>query len=221
MKTVSSFCLAALCLVGLVVVAGSSVSGQRASAANDGWISLFDGKSLDGWKMSGNQTTFTVADGAIVVNGPRSHLYYTGPVENHEFKNFEWKADVMTFPGSNSGMYFHTTWQDDGWPDKGFEVQVNNSHTDPKRTGGLYDIKDNYEAPAKDNEWFTQLIIVQGKHVVIKVNGKTITDYTEPDDFAPKADHAGRRISSGTFALQGHDPKSKVLYKNIMVKPLP
>jgi hypothetical protein len=118
-------------------------------------------------------------------------------------------------------MYFHTAWQDDGWPEKGFEVQVNNSHTDPKRTGGLYDIKDNFEAPAKDNEWFTQLIIVQGKHVVIKVNGKTITDYTEPDGFAPAADHAGRKIGSGTFALQGHDPKSKVLYKNIMVKPLP
>ncbi len=191
------------------------------SAQSDGWVSLFDGKTLDGWKPSENPTTFSVADGAIVVNGPRSHLYYVGPVNNHVFKNFEWKADVMTTAGSNSGMYFHTEFQEGGWPAKGYEVQVNNSHTDWRRTGGLYAIVDVKEPPAKDNEWFTQHIIVTGKHVVIKVNGTTTVDYTEPDNVERPADMAGRKLASGTFALQGHDPKSKVLYKNIQVKVLP
>jgi 3-keto-disaccharide hydrolase len=205
----------------LAVFSTIDFAASQNSARSEGWISLFDGKSLSGWKASDKEGTFSVRDGMIVVNGPRSHLYYVGPVENHNFKNFELKADVMTTPGSNSGIYFHTAYQEQGWPDKGFEVQVNNSHTDWKRTGGLYDIKDVREAPAADNEWFTERISVQGKGIRTYVNEKLIVDYTEPANVTPPENHPGRRLSSGTFALQGHDPKSKVFYKNIMVRPLP
>jgi hypothetical protein len=208
--------LSALTVAALVTLAGASLPAQQG-----GWVSLFDGKTLDGWKVGENAASFKVENGAIVVNGERAHLFYVGPVGKHDFKNFEFKADVMTTPGSNSGIYFHTTYQEGGWPSKGYEVQVNNSHTDPKRTAGLYGIKDNMEAPAKDGEWFTMQIVVQGKHVTTSVNGKTIADYTEPDNAERPADMKERLISSGTFALQGHDPKSKVFVKNIMVKPLP
>jgi hypothetical protein len=208
--------LKTLSVAAIVTLAAATLPAQ-----DTGWVSLFDGKTLDGWKVGANAASFTVADGAIVINGPRAHLYYVGPVQNHEFKNFEFKADVMTTPGSNSGIYFHTAYQEDGWPSKGYEVQVNNSHTDPKRTAGLYAVKDNMEPPAKDGEWFTMQITVQGKHVTTAVNGKTIVDYTEPDNVERPADMKARLISSGTFALQGHDPKSKVFVKNIMVKPLP
>ncbi len=191
------------------------------SAQTDGWVSLFDGKTLDGWKASENPATFCVADGAIVVDGPRSHLYYVGPVNNHVFTNFEFKADVMTTPGSNSGMYFHTEFQEGGWPAKGYEVQVNNSHTDWRRTGGLYAIVDVKVPPAADNTWFTQQITVVGNKVVIKVDGKPTAEYAEPAGVERPPDMAGRKLGSGTFALQGHDPKSKVFFKNIMVKVLP
>ena len=189
-------------------------------AQSDGWISLFDGKTLDGWKASENPATFSVKDGMLVVDGPRAHLYYVGPVGNHNFTNFEWKADVMTTPGSNSGMYFHTEYQETGWPSKGYEVQVNNSHTDWRRTGGLYAVVDVKEPPAKDNEWFTQHITVVGKQVTIKVNGKVTAEYTEPDTVERPAEMAGRKLGSGTIAIQGHDPKSKVFYKNIQLKVL-
>jgi hypothetical protein len=179
---------------------------------SDGWTKLFDGKTLDGWKVGENASTFSVEDDAIVVFGNRAHLFYDGPLKNHNFKNFEFKAKVMTFPGANSGMYIHTTYQETGWPEKGYEIQVNNSHTDWRRTGSVYAIQDVKEAPAKDNEWFTQHIIVQGKKITVKVNDKVINEYTEGED---------GRLSSGTVALQGHDPKSKVLYKDIMIKPLP
>lgn len=187
---------------------------------NKGWISLFDGKSLEGWKANG-QGTFSVEDGSIKVAGPTSHLFYEGSVRNHDFKNFEFKAQVMTKPGSNSGIYFHTGYQEKGFPDKGFETQVNNSHTDWKRTGGLYDIKDTKEVYVKDDVWFTEYIHVEGKHVVVKINDTVVTDWTQPDDYTPPKGHPGRIISTGTFALQGHDPKSIVFFKNIMVKPLP
>jgi hypothetical protein len=192
-----------------------------AADPGDGWQVLFDGKSLDGWKASDAPGTFTVADGELVVHGARSHLFYVGPFQNHDFKNFELKAEVMAKAGANSGVYFHTAWQETGWPDAGFEVQVNNTHKDPKKTAGLYDIKDNFEAPAKDDEWFTLTIHVEGKHVITKVNDKVITDYIEPDDFQPAPKHLGRKIAHGTFAIQGHDPGSEVHYKNIRVKALP
>ena len=184
------------------------------------WISLFDGKSFNGWKMGENPGTFSIEDGSIKVAGPRSHLYYDGAVMNHDFKNFEFKAQVMTKPGSNSGIYFHTVFQEKGFPDKGFEVQVNNSHTDWKRSGGLYDIKDTREVYVKDDVWYTEYIRVEGKHVIVKINDQVVTDWTQPEDFVPAKNHLNRIIASGTFALQGHDPKSIVYYKDIMVRPL-
>ncbi len=199
------------------LVSCSSTSKSNGSK----WISLFDGKSLDGWKVGDHPETFKVDSGMIIVNGVTSHLFYEGDVQNHDFKNFEFKADVMTKPGSNSGIYFHTAFQQGGWPAKGYEVQVNNSHTDWRRTGGLYAVDDVKEVYVKDDEWFTEYIRVEGKHVIIKLNDRTVVDYTEPENVERPADMAGRKISDGTFALQGHDPKSKVYFKNIMVKPLP
>lgn len=206
----------AVVLMGLIALSNTSKLKIK-----KGWISLFDGKSLDGWKASDQPGTFSVEDGAIKVAGPRSHLFYEGPVMDHNFTNFEFKALVMTKPGSNSGVYFHTVYQENGFPDKGFEVQVNNSHTDWKRTAGLYDIKDTKEVYVKDNVWFTLYIKVQGKHVITKINKTVVTDWTQPDGFVPPEGHPGRIIDHGTFALQGHDPKSVIFFKDIMVRPLP
>ena len=205
-------CALVLCLTG------SLLSAAETSADKDGWISLFDGKTLDGWKCGGNPKSFFVEDGKLVAKaiGGNAHLFYDGAVKGHQFKNFEVKADVMTTPGSNSGLYIHTAFQASGWPTKGYEIQVNVSHADPKKSGGLYSIKDCFAPPAKDNEWYTQEIVVKGKRIISKINGQLIFDYTEPADW----DNADRRLSSGTFALQAHDPKSTVYFKNIRVKPL-
>jgi len=195
-------------------------SSTRTLKQDKGWISLFDGKTFNGWKAGENPGTFTIEDGSIKVAGIRSHLYYDGPVKDHDFTNFEFKAQVMTKPGSNSGIYFHTAFQEKGFPDKGFEVQVNNSHTDWKRSGGLYDIKDTREVYVKDDAWYTEYIRVEGKHVIVKINDQIVTDWTQPEDFVPAKNHLKRFIATGTFALQGHDPKSIVYYKDIMVRPL-
>lgn len=188
-----------------------------AHAQKKGWIKLFDGKTLDGWRVGANASSFSVQDGAIVVFGPRAHLFYVGDVEGANFKNFEYKAKVMTMPGANSGMYIHTEYQEDGWPEKGHEIQVNNSHTDWRRTASVYGIQDVREAPARDEKWFTQHIIVQGNKITVKIDGKVVNEYVEPDDRKGQP----RSLSSGTFALQAHDPESKVYFKDIMVKILP
>jgi len=197
------------------------ISSGSAPKKADEWISLFDGKTLNGWKVGKNASTFSIENGTIVAHGETAHLFYVGDVKNHNFKNFDFKAKVMTEPGSNSGIYFHTEYQEEGWPAKGYEVQVNNSHTDWRRTGSLYAVADIKEKLVNDNEWFTEEIIVQGKRVIIKVNDKVTVDYTEPENAQRTKDQAGRIISNGTFALQGHDPKSKVYFKEIVVKELP
>jgi hypothetical protein len=206
-----------LLVLAIVLLSFCSVNKEQKNK----WISLFDGKTLDGWKVGDHANTFSVDSGAIVVNGETAHLFYDGDVLHHRFKNFELKADVMTRPGSNSGIYFHTQYQEVGWPEKGYEVQVNNSHTDWRRTGSLWAIQDIKETYVKDNEWFTMHIKVNGKRVTVAINDKQVVDYTEPENPPREEGMKERILSSGTFALQGHDPKSKVYFKNILVKALP
>jgi hypothetical protein len=194
-----------------------------AGNAPPGWTSLFDGKSLAGWRAGGSADTFSVRDGTIVAHGKRSHLFYVGPVGGHDFRNFEFTAEVMTRPGANSGIYFHTQYQAGGWPGKGCEVQISNTHRgggsyrELKRTGSLYAVRNVFPAFVKDNEWFGVHVVVRGRRIQIAVNGKPVVDYVEPD----RPGRTGRVLSHGTFALQGHDPGSTVFFRKILVKPLP
>jgi hypothetical protein len=202
----------------LVLVLAAAASAQT---EEQGWISLFDGKSLEGWKAGANARTFSVRDGAIVAHGPNSHLFYVGPIYYGDFKDFELKVDVKTEAEANGGIFFHTQYQEKGLVAQGFEVQVNNSDpTDPLRTGSLYKMQDVREKLFPDNEWFTLHVVVKGKQVTVDAGGRQLVAWTEPDPPKPPADRLGRVLSSGTFALQGHDERSTVYYKNIYVKPL-
>ena len=207
-----------LLLTSLLMVGCQTTPYGDAASKEGQWQSLFNGKTLDGWLASENQGTFTASNGMIVVHGPRSHLFYTGLVNDANFKNFELKADVLTTPGSNSGIYFHTQYEEEGWPSKGFECQVNSTHSDPKKTGGLYNVQDVMnDAPSVDDQWFHYYIRVEDNHVIIQIDGKTTVAWTQPEDW----EQSGRRIDEGTIALQGHDPDSLVYYKNIMVRVPP
>jgi hypothetical protein len=201
------------------------LAAAPAAFSQGGWISLFNGKDFTGWKIGGDKSTFTIKDGAMVAKGPVAHAFYDGPVQNHDFKNFELMVDVMTAPNSNGGIYFHTEFQETGFPRKGFEVQVNTTHRDPIKSGSLYHVKDigenEIKGITKDNEWFTEHIIVQDKTVTIKLNGKEVVKWTQPADWNGGREGAGRMLGHGTIALQGHDPNSTVYYKNIRIKPLP
>ncbi len=194
-----------------------------ASLADDGqWQSLFDGKSLDGWKAADHDECFKVQDGNLVAGGgPMAHLFYVGPISNHDFKNFELKIEVKTTPGSNGGIFFHTEPQS-GFLKKGYEAQIDNTHTDKRRTGSLLVIKDIMDtSPVKDDEWFEYHILVLGKRIVLKINGQTTVDYTEPENPERPKGRERRVLSHGQIALQAHDPNSTVYYRNIKVKVLP
>lgn len=206
-----------------VVFAGWAAAEPAAPKPDaDGFYSLFDGKTLDGWKVGKNAEMFKIKDGTIMTDGPGpAHLFYEGPVNNHDFKNFHLKAEVLCQPNSNSGIYFHTTFQEQGFPDKGFEAQVNNTHKDRRKTASLYMVKDVMDnSPAQDGKWFLYEIIVKGNQITLKIDGKAITEYTVGPDYKTPPKMPGRVLDHGTIALQGHDPGSKVQFKNIMIKPL-
>lgn len=209
------------------------------AVAEDGFIELFNGKDLAGWTPSSeNPESFSVSDGILVVKGGKSHLFYTGEVNGATFKDFELKVRAKTLPGANSGVYFHTALQTEGWPEQGYECQVNSTHKDPKKTGSLYGVKNivvlkdgedvpkggdaevRETAPSTDGEWFDYHITVQGQRIVIRVNGEITVDYTEPEGGPASPGFPGRKLGKGTFAIQAHDPDSEIHYERFAVKPL-
>jgi hypothetical protein len=200
-----------------LALAGTALA--RVHAADEaGFKTIFDGKSFDGWRIAEPEAkAWKIEDGALVAQGPRSHLFYVG--DEKPFKDFELKVDVMTEPGSNGGIYFHTAWQESGWPRAGFECQVNVTQGDWKKTGSLYDVVNLGWTPAKDGEWWTQHITVKGNRVTVKINDVTVLEYTEPAGAQAGRDFT-RKLGSGTFAFQAHDPKSVIRYKNVRVKRL-
>lgn len=211
--------LMTLCCVLTVACSFLSPAFAAEPATEEGFVSLFDGKSMNEWRPSTeNPKSWKVKDGTLMCDGPRCHLFYTGDLA--PFKNFHFKAEVMTTPGSNAGIYFHTRYQESGWPKYGFECQVNVSHRDVKKTSSLYGVDNVADPGVKDNEWYTQEIIVQDKVVTLKVNGKTLVEYTEPADQPAFSKDFERRLGEGTFALQAHDPKSVVYFRNLRVKKL-
>jgi hypothetical protein len=194
---------------------------QAAPTVEPGFTSLFNGKDFTGWKLS-NPGSWSIENGAIKANGTAGHAFYDGEFRNHMFRNFELKVDIMTRANSNGGVYVLTEYQQKGFPRKGFEIQVNNSYVkDPVKSGSLYHVQDVTEAPAKDDEWFTEHIIVKDNTITVRVNDKQTVNWTQPADWTGGREGAGRAISGpGTIALQAHDPNSTVYYRNIRIKPL-
>jgi hypothetical protein len=201
-----------------------------APAWSQDWIPLQDGKSLAGWKAAERPESWAVENGEFVSHGERAHLFYVGKVANHDFRNFELQAEVMTIPGTNSGIYVHTKWQGPGWPEAGYELQVINSnppaermngYIEHKMTGSIYAVRNTWKAPAVDNQWFTYRIRVVGKTIQTFIDDRLICEYAEPENAFRPPDKKGRLLGSGTFALQAHDPGSVVRYRNLRVKILP
>lgn len=183
-----------------------------------GWQLLFDGKSLNGWKVSENAQSFKVIEGKMHIQGERGHLFYTGNDEKVEFKNFIFRAMVKTEPGANGGIYFHSRFQEEGWPKSGYEVQINQTHKDRSKTGSLYGVVDLEISRVKDGDWFELEIVVLDDQITIRVDNHTVVSYREPEH-RPPSKWPGRKLGSGTFALQAHDPKSAVYLKDIKVLP--
>ena len=221
-----------LLALGIFAVASTTVVAQLTDEMKrDGWFSIFDGKTLEGWKSNETTEGWKVENGCIVGFGERNHLYFM-----REFQDFELKIDVKINKGGNSGVYIKSQWQDATWPTTGFEVQVNSqSQSDPQKTGGLYNIIKIYTAPHADDEWFTMYLTCKDNTLDVRVNDKILYTYVEPvrrrpgqgggqggggGQTPPITDQNKRMSQKGYIALQQHDPGSTPSFKNIFVKKL-
>jgi len=196
-------------------------SCQQKTAVGE-WQNMFDGETLSGWKVaSENPESISVEDGTIKCSGERSHLFYKG-----NFKNFEFEAEIKAQEHSNSGVFIHTKYQKDGWPSKGYEIQVNNSYRgleeypERRKTGSVYNVRNVYNPLANDNEWFKMRIKVVENVIEIFVNDIKVNEYVEPEN--PWRWEGGEtcKLSEGTIALQAHDPGSTTFYRNLKIKAL-
>ena len=222
--TPRSFLRAGATAAAIVVLASAL---HAAPAVAPGWQPLFDGQSLRGWRAAEHPESFRVQDGAIHCDGARAHLFYEGGSGDAAFENFELIVEVRTRPGANSGIYFHTAYQESGWPEAGFEVQINNSqawqgdYRENKRTGSLYGIRNIYRPVVPDDAWFSVRILVRRPRVEVWVNERLLVDYTEPSFPLPEGAPRLNALGRGLFALQAHDVGSRVEYRQIRVRRLP
>jgi Domain of Unknown Function (DUF1080) len=207
--------------VGELTVTAKEGPHQLGSKDRQGYTYLFDGATMTDWKISENPGAWSIVNGALRANGNRSHIFYTGALA--PFRDFDLKVDVLTEPGSNGGIYIHTKVQGEGWPWGGYETQVNQTHGDWRKSASVYavqDVKeDQIKGIVKDGEWYEHRVVVKGNNIKVYLNGKLVNDYTEEPGRVAGKDFE-RKLTGGTFALQAHDPKSVVLYKNIRVKKL-
>lgn len=210
-----------LCLVAFKP-APDKVPGNP--GADDGWVELINGKDFTGWKASENKDTWSVTpEGFFQAVGKRSHLFYEGEQLKDGFKNFELEVQVKTFKLANSGIYFHTGYQETGWPGKGMEIQVNNTHIgegdyiELKKMASLYGVRNLYKTFGRDGEWMTVKARVESNRVQVWLNGLKTVDYVQQE----KTFAAVKRLAKGTFCLQGHDTLSKMQYKSFRVRRLP
>jgi hypothetical protein len=210
---------------GLMLAAGTCA---RAAAETGEWTELFDGRTLNGWKPSEHKASWKVVDGMLAADGPRSHLFYVGNVHGADFRNFELEVEVITKPLCNSGVYFHTVYQESGFPEKGFEIQINNTakgdggYLERKKTGSLYGLRNMYKQLVPDEKPFRINTAVRGKNVQIRLNGELLVDYVEPTPpVIPAGGEKQRFLDHGTFALQCHNDGSQAFFRSVRVRPLP
>lgn len=213
--------------LALLIATSSAAHG----VAGDDWQVLFNGKDLTGWRPNTQPEAFSVVDGAIRVHATQAyaHLFFIGDgsPDAGRFKNFELEATVRGEPSSNSGIYFHTAIDCGEGPKltlkKGYEVQLNSTVKEKRKTGSLYAVVDLAESPVDETQWFKVRLRVEGRHIVVHINDKQTADYTETDGAPRLKGFEGRLLdpTGGSIALQAHDPESTFYFRDVRVKRLP
>jgi hypothetical protein len=229
----STLCLAAALCLGL---AGAASAAGTAEAADNsltekgkkqGWKLLFDGQSLNGWRVTGKSEGWGVEDGAIACKVLDGGYLYTAD----QYADFVFSADYKVAPGTNSGIFFR--WSNLSDPvNTGMEMQILDSHgkaPGKHEDGAIYDLV----APAKNaskpaGEWNHAVIRCKDNLVTIRVNGEKVSEmdlnrWTEigknPDGSANKFKFAFKQLPRhGYIGFQDHG--GKVWYKNVRIRKL-
>jgi hypothetical protein len=229
---------------GLVVLGASALLAED-KKDSEGWVQLFNGKNLDGWKLppkpnpgaitevvpiekNGKVVAYEgkfkngkegplwrVEDGILIGSGPASHLFS----QRGDYENFQFRIEAMINDKGNSGQYFRTQFGG-GFP-QGYEAQINATHGDPVKTGSLYPSSGDLRA-IKEIQVLNTAPHKPDEWFTQEVTAIgnhiviKVNGKTTVDWRDPK-----NRYTKGHFALQGHDPGTVVKFRKIEVKELP
>jgi hypothetical protein len=200
--------------------------------AQSEWQPLFNGKDLTGWRANNQPGAWSASDGVLrghATTTEMSHLFFVGsqPEGTFEtFTNFVLELSARSETNANSGIFFHTDYETMGSDKRlrnGYEVQLNSTAKEKRKTGSLYAVVDLAESPVAESQWFRLRLTVRGQHITIELNDKMVVDYTEPPNVQRPSERAGRKLNpqGGAIALQAHDPGSTFFFKDIRIKRLP
>ena len=198
----------------IMLALGSSLIAQ------DGWISLFDGKTLNGWTTIGG-VKWSVVDGAMSAEPASQKIEPTGASKQtwpqgflrtvESFRDFEMTAEFWSEEDTNSGLFIRcATPTNPGSLGSCYEINISDPHaTTP--TGGIVGVHSTLPYRVKSaGKWSRFDVLADGTHLVVKVNGETLTDVN--DD----------KFREGALGLQAGGPTGSgpIKFRNIRIRPL-
>lgn len=211
-------------LLALFAVALAAPCGHAADEG--GFVSLFNGKTLDGWKLvGGHGPGYVVQDGKIVCPADGGGNLFT----EKEYANFAFRFEFLLTPAANNGIGIRAPFEGDA-AYKGMEIQILDDgdatykgRIRPEQYhGSVYDVipaRTGFRKPV--GEWNQEEIRAEGRRITVTLNGVIILDdnldiVREPHVLAK---HPGLARTSGHIGFLGHG--TRVEFRNIRVKVLP
>lgn len=195
--------------LGLIVITASCLLGMStgsvgASAGDEGFVSLFDGKSLNGWHLM-NGAKFVVEDGVI------KHAEGNGWLRSDkEYADFILRLEFRFLkPKQDGGVFLRSGIEGKNWPDRKYEVQIENTNRMAKIFNAKNDL--NVDLTKKvlkpDGEWNEYEITVAGPKIEVRLNGELVSTTGSAD-----------MLKRGYIGLQGENGVHE--YRNFRIKDL-
>ena len=222
--------LALLCstVVTSAACAADAPKPLDAKADADGFVPLFDGKTLTGWRQYKKNEApqgWSVEDGVLVGTGKGGDIMTVG-----EYGDYELRLDWKIAPGGNSGIIYRVRTGDNASYFSGPEFQVlddKGSNQSATSAGSLYALyKPEGKEIRKAGEWNTARIVLKGNHGEHWLNGKKVVEFEiDSDDWKERIGKSKFKkwkqfatVKKGHICLQSHG--SKVWYRNVRIKSL-
>ena len=169
-----------------------------------GWISLFDGHSLFGWKPNCETTNWSVQDGVIQADAGDPGMLMT----TVELADYELQCDFRLEKGGNSGIFLRTLFDPQDASKDCYELNICDSHPEFP-TGSLAGRKKAEKKTDSDGQWNTFHVRLEGAQIQVKLNGDVVMDLTDTSETARQIGHIGLQMKEG-----------KVEFRNVLLRPL-
>ncbi len=213
-------------LMPIKLMAAILAAGLAAPAAEPGFVSLFDGKTLDGWQIVGQKGSgYVVENGLLVCPADGGGNLFT----TKEYANFILGFEFRLFEGSNNGIGIRAPLAGDA-AYSGMEIQILDDGAPryqgklkpAQYHGSIYDVipaKQGFKKPT--GEWNAEEITAKGRLITVVLNGTSIVDADLDSVRDPEVlkKHPGLARPSGHIGLLGHG--TRVEFRNFRIKELP